>query len=105
MPYAIQTTARADADIDAAVGWISRQSPAAAARWHAMAHEAMRSLATNAGRCPLADEAGALGLDLRELLIGRRRGVYRVLFTVSGQTVTIHRVRHSAQDQLRPGDV
>jgi plasmid stabilization system protein ParE len=103
--YAIRTTSRADADIDAAVRWLSRQSPVAAARWHAGVLKAVRSLATNPDRCPLADEAVDLGLDLRELLYGRRRGVYRVLFTIDGQTVTIHRVRHAAQDRLTPGDV
>jgi hypothetical protein len=54
---------------------------------------------------PLADEAADLGLELRQLLFGRRRGVYRILFTIDGQTVTIHRVRHAAQDRLSPDDV
>jgi hypothetical protein len=38
-------------------------------------------------------------------LIGRRRGVYRVLFTVGDKTVTIHRVRHADQDRLIRGEV
>jgi plasmid stabilization system protein ParE len=60
----------------------------------------MRSLGTNPERCPLADEAGDLGMDLRELLHGRRRDIHPILFTVEGQTVIIHRVRHAAQDRL-----
>lgn len=100
MPYALRTTRRADADIDAAVGWLSERSAAAAARWHAGALTAVRSLETNPKRCPLADEAADLGLELRQLLFGRHRGVYRVLFTIDGETVTIHRVRHAAQDRL-----
>jgi len=70
-----------------------------------MAQMAIRSLEWNPDRCALADEAGDLGLDLRELLIGRRRGIYRVLFTVASGIVTIHRVRHAAQDRLALGDV
>jgi plasmid stabilization system protein ParE len=42
---------------------------------------------------------------LRELLYGRRRNVYRILFTIDGQTVNILRVRHAAQDRLTPEDV
>jgi len=41
---------------------------------------------------------------LRELLYGRRRNVYRILFTIDGQTVNVLRVRHSAQNRLTPGD-
>ena len=65
----------------------------------------MATLEQSPDRCPLADEAGDFGLDLRELLYGRRRGVYRILFTIDGQTVTIHRIRHAAQDRLSPDDV
>jgi len=103
--YTIRTTPRTDADIDAAVQWRSQRSPQAAARWHAGILARIRSLATNPDRCPLADEAADLGVDLRELPYGRRRDVYRILFTIDGQTVTIHRIRHAAQDRLRPRDV
>jgi len=55
---------------------------------------------------PQAEEFVADGLDLRELLIGRRRGiVHRVLFTIESETVTIHRVRHASQDQMTEDDV
>ncbi len=40
-----------------------------------------------------------------ELLYGRRRSAYRILFTIDGQTVNVLRVRHAAQDRLKPGDV
>ncbi len=40
------------------------------------------------------------GVELRQLLFGRRRGVYRILFTIDDQTVTSHRVHHAAQDRL-----
>jgi hypothetical protein len=39
------------------------------------------------------------------MLYGRRRQVYRVLFTIEGESVFIHRVRHAAQDWLKEGDV
>ncbi|HZW33521.1 MAG TPA: hypothetical protein VFF52_22570 [Isosphaeraceae bacterium] len=37
---------------------------------------------------------------MRVLLYGKRRGVYRVLFTIRGDTVHVLTVRHSAQRSL-----
>jgi hypothetical protein len=58
----------------------------------------VENLETDPNRYPSADEAADLGVDLRQLLYGRRRNVSRVLFTIEGQTVNILRVRHAAQD-------
>ena len=105
MAHTINIFARAMADIRAAVVWRSQRSASAAARWHAGILAAIRTLAGNPERCPLADEAADLGVDLRQLLYGRRRSVYRILFTIEGQAVNVLRVRHAAQDRLSPGDV
>src|SRR6266542_1065121 len=100
MPYEVSFTRRSLADIDAAVAWRTRRSAAAAARWRAGLLARVATLEQSPDRCPLADEASYLGLDLRELLYGRQRNVHRILFTIEGQTVIIHRVRHAAQDRL-----
>ena len=105
MPHSINIFPRAMADIRAAVAWRSQRSPSSASRLHAGLLAAVRSLASNPERCPLADEATDLGLDLRELLYGRGRNVYRILFTIDGETVNVLRVRHATQDRLSPGDV
>jgi plasmid stabilization system protein ParE len=96
---------RAMTDIQAVVAWRRSRSPASAARLHAGLLAAIRSLADNPERCPLADEAADLGVDLRQLLHGRRRNVYRVLFMIDGQTVNVLRVRHAAQDRLGASDL
>lgn len=105
MSHTLTISARAMADIRATVAWLSQRSSSAAARWHGSVLAAIRTLADNPERCPLADEAVALGVDLRQMLYGRRRNVYRVLFTIDGQTVNILRVRHAARDQLAPDDI
>jgi plasmid stabilization system protein ParE len=105
VPHTIHIFPRAMADVRAAVAWRSQRAPAHAARWHAGLLAAIRSLANGPERCPLADEAADLGLELRELLYGRRRNVYRILFLIDRQTVNILRVRHAARDRLAPGDV
>jgi plasmid stabilization system protein ParE len=97
---------RAIADIRRTVGWLSHQvSPGSAARWHARILAAIQTLVNDPTRCPQADEAEDLGLDLRELLHGRRPHVYRILFTIDGNTVNIHYVRHAARYRLTEDDV
>jgi plasmid stabilization system protein ParE len=105
VPYAIDIFPRAMADISAAVSWRSRRSAFAAGQVHAGLLRAVRTLANNPERCPLADEAADLGVDLRELHYGRRRNIWRILFTIEGQTVRILRVRHAAQDRITSDDV
>jgi plasmid stabilization system protein ParE len=104
--HTIHVHPRAYADIRNATGRIQQLvSPASATRWHDGVWAKMRSLATLPEMWPLADEAADLGLELREVLYGHRHHVYRILFTIDGQTVNIHRVRHAAQDRLTTGDV
>ena len=103
----IRTTGRAEGDLDRTMLWLTRKySRRTAGRWHAAILSAIRSLADGAERCPPADEAEALGLDLRELLVRRYRGVvYRVLYTIDGDTVTVHRIRNASQDSLTEHDL
>ena len=104
MPYQVRFTHRALADVDASLAWLSLRS-APAARWRAGLLARIADLEQSPDRYPAADEAADLAIDLREQLYGRRRGVYRILFTIDGSVVHIHRVRHAAQDRLKPGDV
>lgn len=93
-------------DIREIARYISRRvSLLSASRWHTRIALAIERLTTEADRWPEALEAAALGINLREMLHGRRPHVYRVLFTISGNTVTVQRVRHAAQDQLTSDDI
>ncbi len=63
----------------------------------------MTKLTTMPERHPVAeDESQQLGITIRQMLYGRRRGLYRILFSVAGDTVTLHYVRHSAQGPIKP---
>ncbi len=105
MSFQVIFRPRARADIAAAVAWLARSSSAAAARWRSGLFRIVEKLETNPALYSAADEAADVGVDLRELLYGRRRIVYRILFTITGQTVNVLRVRHAAQDRLKPGDM
>src|SRR4051812_7412159 len=105
MPFQVVFHPRARSDIAATVAWLARTSPAAAARWRTGLLRIVENLETDPIRYPAADEAADLGVDLRELLYGRRRNVHRILFTIDGETVNVLRVRHAAQDRLGLRDV
>src|SRR5437762_1175565 len=98
MPHPVRITRRALAEIGEVLGWLVGRSPAAAAKWHRRLLEAIDSLQDHPERCPLASEDEWYeGGELRQLLSGKRSGVYRILFEVRGGTVFILRVRHSAR--------
>jgi plasmid stabilization system protein ParE len=105
MGHSIQITSRALREIDCALEWLAEQSPQAALRWHEQLMEAVRSLENNPERCGLAPESEWYPGEIRQLLHGKRQGIYRILFEVRGDTVYILRVRHSAQALLDPYDL
>lgn len=106
MAFHVRLSRRAYADIDRVMGFIAeRVGPESAARWRDGLIAVVDTLQTLPERCPLADEVEELGLQWRVLLYGRKRHVYRILFTIEGDTVTIHHVRHTAQDQLSADDL
>lgn len=52
---------------------------------------------------PIAEEESeGLGISTREMLYGRRRGVFRIFFSIEGDRVYLHFIRHSAQDTIEP---
>jgi plasmid stabilization system protein ParE len=104
--YRVQVSDKAKLDIDHALAWFERQNAAAAGlRWLSLIDAAMDSLQHNPERCSLASEADAVGLDLRELLVGKRSGARRLIFRVSGVEVEILRVWHSARRSLHEEDL
>ena len=38
--------------------------------------------------------------EIRQLLYGRRGGVYRVLFTITGRDIRVLHIRHAAREAL-----
>jgi len=106
MNFTVLTYRRADNDIRAAVRWTAEnRSPRIARSWLTGLMVAVKSLELNPDRCPLADEAGDLGVELRALVYRRRRTSYRILFTITGDSVNVIRVRHAAQDRLTDADI
>jgi plasmid stabilization system protein ParE len=102
MRYLVEIAPSAINDIEAAYLWIHRRAPAAAAAWFNGLDGAVTSLEEHPRRCPLAPEADAFSEEIRQLLYGKGRHVYRILFTIGGPTVRVLHVRHAARPALRP---
>lgn len=105
MSFDVQLTEMAAAEIRRGYSWLAERSLAAANRWRDSILAAVDSLAENPDRCPLAPEDEWYAGTLRQLLHGKRRSVYRILFEMRNQVVVILRVRHAAQDLLDADDL
>jgi plasmid stabilization system protein ParE len=104
MTHQVVLTARAARDLDEAYRWCAERAPEAAVGWYNGFLDALKSLAGNPERCPVAAESRKLSIDVRQLLYGRRRS-YRVLFLVRDQTVVVLHIRHAARREAQPEDL
>ncbi len=87
-----------------ATRWYAERSPDAAQRWHDGLARAIDTLADLPTRCPVSQhDSEASGCEVRILLYGKRHGVYRILFSIIGDTVWVLRIRHAKRDSLSEG--
>jgi len=102
MTYHVVIQPRAERDIrTAALGILGRsRSRATAVRWARNLRAKIAGLETTPQRCPVDPDSDFYGEEVRLLLYGKRRGVYRVLFAIRGDTVHVLTVRHAAQRSL-----
>ena len=103
--YQVQLLARAERDVENALEWYCDRSVSAANRWFDQLMARIDTLETRPERCSLAAEADEVEVELRELLFGKRPAVYRILFVITGQTVSIVHIRHGARDKVTPKDL
>lgn len=94
-------SARADADIiyQRVVG----EAPLRGSQWFDELLDSLYTLDRLPRRCPLAREAEKAKREIRCLLFGKRRDVYRVLYEVDEARKTVHilHLRHGAMSDMR----
>ncbi|MCB1076214.1 MAG: type II toxin-antitoxin system RelE/ParE family toxin [Verrucomicrobiae bacterium] len=105
MTHEIEYTERARLHLLETIDWIAERSPDAAERWAESLFRAIEGLRKNPERFGFDRENGRHDFEIRRLLFGKRRGQYRILFTINGNRVIILDVRHSLQDWLEPGEL
>ena len=104
MIYRVVFTPTARADIMEVFRWFAEKSPASAIHWHAGLEKAISQLTTLPERHPIAaEDSEQLGVTIRQMLYGRRRGIFRILFSIHGETIYLHYVRHSARGPFESG--
>jgi plasmid stabilization system protein ParE len=102
MTYQVVVQPSAQAEIEMAYEWTAERAPMAATRWYNRLVDAIRSLADNPERCALASEDEYFPEEIRNLLYGKRRNAYRILFTIRGDTVHVLHVRRGSRQVLKP---
>ncbi|NER23493.1 MAG: type II toxin-antitoxin system RelE/ParE family toxin [Symploca sp. SIO1B1] len=105
MKYPIEISSVAEGEADSAFLRLSQvTSPTQASQWYAGLLQVIESLSQFPKRCPLARENKYFTQEIRQLLYGRGRNSYRILFTIleeqEGATVRILHIRHVSQQTL-----
>jgi len=105
MKYRIEISSVAESEADSAFLHLSQiTSSSQASQWYAGLLQTIDSLSQMPKRCPLARENEYFSQEIRQLLYGRGRNSYRILFTIlegkEVSTVRILHIRHAAQQIL-----
>ena len=101
MVFRVKTSTKAKRDLDAILMWLfSQEAGEAGLRWFQGLREAVASLARSPERCPLAPENTAFPFEVRQLLYGRKPHVYRVLYTIENDTVSVLHIRHGRRKPI-----
>ncbi len=107
MAYRVSLTAPAETDAYAAFERIREAAPMHAEQWLTRLFETIFSLAELPARCPVITEAKQLGFPARQLLYGKGRGMYRIIFHIreDEQHVRVLRVWHASRDSISAADL
>jgi len=105
MKYRVLIQPSAKAELREAYRWYYNKSPAAARRWLDKLLKTIDTLRTQPERCALAPENDAFEETIRQLLYGKKRGTYRILFTVKKGIVEVLHIRHAARQYLGPDEI
>ncbi len=105
MSYRVVLTANAKANLRSYYVRAAETAPMTASRWLDRFEEALQTLSHNPRRCRLAPENDLVPVEVRQLLFGRGRNVYRALFTISGDDVQVLHVRRAVRDTATPEEL
>ena len=102
MTYLIEISSVAEAEADSAFLLLSQMtSPEKAREWYEGLLQAIESLSAMPKRCPIARENQYFSKEIRQLLYGKGRNSYRIIFTIAERedvsAVRILHIRHAAQ--------
>lgn len=97
MGYKVLFTQKANEEIEQIVSWYRNQSASIATDWYHSLLNALDTLEQAPNRCPVTRNFSTAGMQRRQLLFGKKRGQYRIIFRIVGRNVYILRICHTAQ--------
>lgn len=105
MVFQVRIAKKAKLEIEAAYEWLKQQNPNYADRWFREFMDTLATLQEKPQRCALARENEVVQEEVRQLIYGKRRNIYRILFVIRGDMVYVLHVRHGSQDALTSVDL
>lgn len=101
MAFRVEQAFKAKRDLDLILEWLLTQCAGESGlQWFQGLRQAIASLSELPQRCPLAPENAEFPFEVRQLLYGRKPHVYRILFTIDGDTVVVLHIRHARRPPL-----
>jgi plasmid stabilization system protein ParE len=100
MTFQVEFTPIAEIQIEQAYRWYRDRNPKFADQWFRSLMNTIATLQEKPQRCALAVEHEIFPEEVRQLLHGKSKNIYRVLFAIRDMTVYVLYVRHSAQAPL-----
>jgi plasmid stabilization system protein ParE len=100
MAFQVRITQTAKAEIDTVYSWLRQRNSVYADKWFRELMDTIATLQEKPLRCTLAPENDALTEEIRQLIYGKSRNKYRILFAIREDTVFVLHVRHSSQAPL-----
>jgi plasmid stabilization system protein ParE len=103
MAYVVNITLRAQRDLEYLYSEIDATGADAAQQWYKELKKQILSLEKLPNRCPVTFE----NKTVRQLLYGRKHGIYRVIYRVleRNRVVDVLHVRHGARKRFRAVDL
>lgn len=106
MAFKIEFSQTAKDELSEIHAWLITQSgsKAIADAWYRGLKARALTLRQNPRRCRPAPESAFFSEEIRQLLHGKRHGIYRILFEIRGRTVHVLHIRHGAREPLKPDE-
>ncbi|MDZ4287705.1 MAG: type II toxin-antitoxin system RelE/ParE family toxin [Prosthecobacter sp.] len=101
----VEYTSGAQKEIEESYVWIKERAPQAAEKWRDELIGKVESLAVNPLRHPVAPESEKFSREIRLMLFRKRRGQFRIYYTIDKKRVVILSVRRSFRKPLEEGDL
>ena len=107
MAYQVALADAAKADANQIYDWVIERAPLRGPEWFEELIDCLYSLEELPHRCPLAREAERAKREIRCLLFGKHRIVYRILYEVdeARKTVWVLHIRHGSLADIPPEEM